>query len=945
MLMLARRIAAQPRALHWLTLGLLLCGTPALAQAQASTGVLAGVITDPQGALVPSADLKLENQSHSPLTVTTDARGTYRFPAVLPGLWQLTITAHGFRSDPRTNILIEPGQTRWLDLALKIDIQHQQIDVIAAQLDSSPDRSLGAIVLTPSELDGLATNPVDLQTQLQMIAGSDPTTPSQLFVDGFTATRLPPKSSIREIRINQNPYSAQYDTIGLGRIEVFTKPGTDKLRGNLMLLGDDSVLNSSNPYSYGQPAYSAFYSEGAIGGPLGKTHSWFLSGDRQDVGAQSFVYATTSSTGPTYATTVNSPQTSTDVGPRLDFQLGKMHTLSFRYQFGRQAQDNVLQSQLSLPSQAIDTRHTDQTLQISDSQLWTEHAINETRFQFMRSNDASLSLGTGPAIEVQGAFTGGGNLINQLHVGQNRYELQDYFSLLHGNHLLRFGARVRDVDESNTSSAGYKGLYIFSSIGSYETTVNGLAAGLSPVQIRAKGGGASFFTYALGNPRVNENVTDLGLYAEDEWKIAPGITVDGGLRFETQSHIHDHADFAPRLNASWAIGANRGPNHDKPAWGVLRAGIGMFYQRFLVDDVVLAARENGIQQQQYAVNDPDFYPAIPSPDNLGPDAQPSIYRIGSHLHAPYIVQQGVSLDKQFFKKLDVSLDYSYYRGVDQFLVRNVNAPLPGTYIPGEPASGIRPDGTLANIYEYESEGTSKRNRIYLNVHYRTRPLTLYGVYIFGHSNANTTGTSFIPSNQYNLRQDYGRAANDLHNRAYFGGLASLPYKFQFDPILVLQSSMPFNITTGTDLNGDSQFNDRPAFATDLSRPSVYRTRWGNFDADPLPGQKIIPINYGTGPSFAMLQMLFARNFTFGPQVGDSSAAASTSGKSAKADIERKYQLNLGIEAQNVLNIVNGGLPVGVLGAPLFGHSTSLSTTQFSNPQANRILYLHMNLSF
>ncbi len=906
-----------------------------------SFGALAGVITDPLGALVPDATLSLDSPGNPTLETTSDKRGTYRFAAVPPGEWQLTVNVRGFRTEKRDHIQIQAGQAHWLDVTLKIDIQHQQIAVDAGQLDLSPDRSFGAIVLSSSDLDTLATNPVDLQTQLQLIAGSDPTTPSGLFVDGFTATRLPPKSSIREIRINQNPYSAQYDTIGLGRVEVFTKPGSDQLRGNLKLLGDDSVLNSQNPYVVGQPAYSAFYSEGGIGGPLGKDRSWFLTGDRQDVGAQSFVYATTSTTGPTYTTTVNSPQTSTDLGPRLDFQLGKIHTLSLRYQFGRQTQENVLQSQLSLPSQAIGTRHTDQTFQISDNQLWTEHAVNETRFQFMRINDSSVSVGSGPAIEVEGAFTGGGNLIDQLHVGQNRYELQDYFSLLHGNHLLHFGVRARDVDENNTSSAGYRGMYIFSSIGAYETTVNGISDGLTPTQIRANGGGASFFTYALGNPRVDVNLADLGLYGEDEWKVAHNITLDGGLRYETQSHIHDHADFAPRFNGSWAIGAGRGPNHDKPAWGVLRAGIGVFYQRFLVDDVVLAERENGNRQQQYAVNDPDFYPAIPPPDELGPDAQPSIYRIGSRLRAPYIVQQGVSLDKELFKKLAVSVDYSFYRGVDQFLVRNVNAPLPGTYSPADPASGVRPNGTLENIYEYESEGNSKRNRIYLNVHYRTRPLTLYGVYIFGYSKANTTGASYIPSNQYDLHADYGRANNDLRNRAYFGGLANLPYKFQFDPLLVIQSSMPFNITTGTDLNGDSQFNDRPAFATDLSRPSVYRTKWGNFDADPLPGQKIIPINYGTGPSFAMLQMLLARNFAIGPRIGDSSDAKP----GAKGEIARKYQLNLGIEAQNVLNIVNGGPPVGVLGAPLFGQSTSLSTTQFSNPQANRILYLQMNLSF
>jgi hypothetical protein len=925
-------------------------------QTQSPAGTITGIVTDPSGALVPSAVLTLTpvdpDAVQPSLSTTSDANGSFRFAsvpiAVSPAAFDLVIEARGFRTEARS-LRLQPGQTLRLRIDLKIDVQRTQIAVSADQLDSSPDHSFGAIVLTPSDLDALPTNPTDLQTQLQLIAGSDPTTPPELYVDGFTASRLPPKASIREVRINQNPYSAQYDTTGLGRIEVLTRPGSDKLHGDLNLLGDDSALNSSNPYVIGQPPYSAFYTDGNISGPLTKSSSWFLTGDRQDVGAQSFVYASTSSTGPTFTATVDSPQTSTDLGPRIDAQLGKIHTLSLRYQFGHQTQDNLLQSQLSLPSQAIDTRHTDQTFQISDTQAWTEHAINETRFQFLRTNDSSVSLAGGPSILVEGSFNGGGNSIGQLHDGQNHYELQDYFSLQRGDHLVRLGGRLREISDDSTSSAGYNGVYIFSSLSAYEITTQGLANGLTPAQIRADGGGASLFSYARGNPRVDVSVADLGLYAEDEWKITPNNTIDAGLRYETQSRIHDHSDFAPRLSWSWAIGATR----EKAAKAVLRAGIGVFYQRFDSQYIVIADRENGINQQQYVVNDPDFYPNVPNPDELGPGAQPSIYTISPRMHAPYIVQQGVSLDKDFFKRLSLSIDYSFYRGVDQFLLRNTNAPLPGTYNPSDPTSGTRPNGKLENIYQYESEGTSKRNRIYLNTHYRTRPVTLYGIYIFGYSNANTTGAAYIPSNQYDLHADYGRAANDLRNRAHFGGLASLPLKFQFNPFLILQSSQPFNITVGQDLNGDSQFNDRPAFATDLSRPSVYRTKWGNFDASPMPGQTIIPINYGTGPSLAMLQLAVSRNFAFGPKLEDAAAAPPSAAvpsiaqgsKSRAAEIPRKYQMNLGIESQNILNHVNGGLPVGVLGSSLFGQSTSLSTTQFNNSQANRIIYLHMNLSF
>ena len=910
--------------------------------ASSAPAAISGIVVDPSGALVPDALVTLSvsgSGASAPSTSTTrsDAAGAFHFANLAAGIYALTTEAGGFRTDIHDRIQLHPGESLRITVALRIEVQRQQVAVSSEQLDSSPDHSFGVVALRPSDLAALPTNPTDLQTQLQLIAGSDPTTPTQLFIDGFTATRLPPKSSIREVLINQNPYSAQYDGIGMGRIEVFTKPGSDKLHGSLTLLGDDSSLNSSNPYVTGQPAYSSFYADGAVSGPLSENSSWLLTGSRQDVGAQSFVYASTSTSAPTSRYTVNSPQTSTDIAPRFDMQLGKVHTLSVRYEYDHQTQDNLLQSQLSLPSQAIDTRHTAQTFQISDDQAWTAHAVNELRFQFMRINDSSVPVSSSPSILVQGAFNGGGNSLGQIHDGQDRFELQDYYSLQHGSHLFRLGARLRDTRDNSTASGGYNGVFIFSSLPDYETTTQGIANGLTPAQIRAAGGGASFFTYAFGNPRVLVNLSDLGLYGEDQWKITPNTTLTAGFRYETQSHIQDHADFAPRVSWSWAIGAGKAT----PAWGVLRAGIGVFYQRFDSANVVTAERENGITQQQYVVNNPDFYPAIPPPSGLGPDAQPSIFSVSPRMQAAHIVQQGVSFDKDFFKKLTLSVDYSFYRGIDQYLTRNINAPLPGTYNPSDPTSGIYPNGRLEANYQFGSEGASKRNRILLNAHYRTKDVVFYGIYIFGYSNANTTGPTYNPSNQYDLHADYGRAANDLRNRAYFGGLANLPFKFQFDPFLVLESSMPFNITTGTDLNGDTLYTDRPAFATDLTRPSVYRTKWGNFDADPLPGQKIIPINYGRGPSVAMLQMLFDRTFGIGPHI----AGPAVSATAAKTEILRKYQLDLGIEAQNVLNIVNGGLPVGVLSSPLFGHSTSLSSTQFSNPQANRILYLHMNLSF
>lgn len=907
--------------------------------AQENGGTIRGQVVDPSGALVPRARLTVWLNERPIQSTVTGQYGDFQFSSVPPGKYSLKTEATGFRDEER-QVDLKSGQTVTLAIRLKIEVERQRVSITDDELSSSPDRNLGAVILSGSDLDALATNPQDLMRQLELMAGSD--VPPQLYVDGFTASRLPPKSSIQEIRMNQDPYSAEWDTPGAERIEIITKPGSDKLHGSLEIFGEDSSLDSRNPYVASQPPYSAFYSQGDVSGPINKNSSWFLTGDQQTVGSQSFIHAVTSSTGPAYTQVVSSPQTSVDAGPRVDFQAGKIHTISIRYQFGHQTQDDLLQSQLSLPEQGINTRHTDQTLQISDAQTYGARLVNETRFQFMRTNDTSVSLNGSASVVVQGAFNGGGNNLGQSHDGQNHYELQDYASLLAGNHLFHFGGRFRDVEDGNTSTGGYNGQFIFPSIQSYEITQQGMAAGLAPAQIRSLGGGASQFSVTAGTPKIAVNVADLGLFIEDQWKLRGNMTLTPGLRFETQSQIPDHADLAPRLSYAWSIGAKDG----KPAKAVIRAGAGLFYQRFTSDLVLNAARQNGVLQQQYVVENPDFYPNLPLPNQLGPATLPTIYRIDPRLHAPSLLQASLGIEKQF-KKLSVETDYTYNGGIDLLLTRNINAPLPGTYNPNDPASGTRPLGTLQNIYEYQSEGRSNHGQYYLKMKYSTRPVVLYGYYIFSKHNTDTQGPSSFPSDQYDLHLDYGRSSNDIRNRGYLGGLINLPFRFVFNPFLIAQSSAPFNITVGQDLNGDSQFNDRPAFATDLSRPSVYRTAWGTFDADPMPGQTIIPNNYGIGPSLVMLNAGLSHNISFGPTLPDQPAPAKLKPgqKAERIEIARRFQTSLGVEAQNVFNHVNGGPPVGVLGSPLFGQSTSLSSTQFSSTQANRILYLHLTLSF
>jgi hypothetical protein len=319
---------------------------------------------------------------------------------------------------------------------------------------------------------------------------------------------------------------------------------------------------------------------------------------------------------------------------------------------------------------------------------------------------------------------------------------------------------------------------------------------------------------------------------------------------------------------------------------------------------------------------------------------------------------------------------------------NVNAPLPGTYNPADPNSGKRPLGTDQNIYQYNSNGNWFGQRLNINGNLRTKRAGLFGFYRIGKVEADTSGLGSFPSNQYDPMQDFGRASWDVRNRAFLGGYTHIPGGFSLNPFFILQSSHPFNIVVGQDLNGDTQFNDRPAFATDLSRPSVVRTKWGNFDTAPLPGQKVIPINYGTGPGVLIANLRLNRSFNFGPKLPeppppppapaataskdakpsttasapaapapakDANTAPAKDGKAAqpanakpakaeKKEIERKYTWSIGISAQNILNHPNFAQPVGVLGSPLFGQSTALAN-MWGNASADRSISLETSFRF
>jgi hypothetical protein len=968
-----------------------------VASAQTATGTLHGRVTDPSGAVVFQAKVTATGPSGKSVTVQTDHQGNFQFNQLAPGSYNVTAVAKGFAVDVEADVKVTGGQTQELDIALQIEVEQQHVEVQdeTPTVGVSPENSASTIVLKGKDLDSLSDDPDELESELQALAGpSAGPNGGQIYVDGFTAGQLPPKSAIREIRINQNPFSAEYDKLGYGRIEIFTKPGTDQYHGQFLLNGNSSAFNSLNPFVTETPGYYSEILNGNISGPISKNASFFFSAQQRDIDNVSVVVAQVLGPGniiTPYTANIPNPSKRLNISPRVDFQLSKNNTLTIRYQYSRNTQDNAGIGQFSLPSTGFNSHSTEQTVQISDTQIISPNIVNETRFQYIRDSDNQNPLSLDPTLVVQGAFTDGGSSQGFVVGNQDHYELQNYTSITHGKHFIKFGGRLRGTLYSSTQDSGFNGNYNFSSLDAYQITENGIAAGLTPAQIRALGGGASQFSLVVGQPLSDVSMVDVGLYAEDEWRIRPNISLSYGLRYETQTGIPYEGNWAPRVSLAWGLG------HTKTPKTVIRTGFGIFYDRFSYDNLLQAERYNGITQQQYVVANPNFFPLIPTPAQLAQlsTTSPTIYQVQSNLHVPYTMEAAISLERQVTKNATVSLTYLNSHGEHQLFMRNANAPLPGTYNPADPSSGIRPDGNNTNIYQFNSGGVFEENQLIANFRVSVgQKVSLFGFYSLGYANSDlgsggpisigssgggfggafgaggTSSAQFV-MNSYDPMQDYGRAAFDVRNKFLLGGTLSLPYAFRLSPFIIADSGSPFNITVGQDLNGDSIFNDRPALASTAGPGGqVYVTPYGTFNSVPIPGQQIVPINYGSSPALFSLNLRLSKTIGLGPKVqahpGSGGRGGGGGGRGGgglggrgltggggpgggpfvfTGETNRKYNLTFSVSARNLLNNVNYAPPIGLLTSPLFGTSNALAGAPFSSGSAVRRIDLQMLFSF
>jgi hypothetical protein len=920
--------------------------------AQSTPANLRGVVTDTSGAVIPAASVVLTT-ADTRKAASTQADGSYSFAGLAAGEYTIRVQFAGFEAFERS-VTVEAGRNVQIPIQLIPSGGRQEVTVSGGQgpeLSTDPASNASALVVSGDDLDALPDDPDDLSDMLTQLAGpaSGPTGGPQILLDGFSGGQLPPKAAIKEIRMNQNPFSSEYDNLGFGRIEIITKPGADNIRGGIGMTDSDAIFNSRNPYAANKAAYVNRMFTGNLGGPLGHRTSYLFNFSQSTINNTALIDAVTLdpatlATTPVRSTVVT-PRSDINGSARLDRQLSASNTLTGSYQYYHSNRENNGIGQYSLTSREYSSENARHDVRLTETAILNSSAVTETKFAYSRLMLQQYGDNSVPGIVVSGAFSGGGAQAGKASNLWQQYEGQSNTTVIHGAHSVKFGARYRHTGITDISPANFGGTFTFfgvsnapvldannqvefgsggqpltapiSSLEQYRRTLVFDKLGYSPALIQSLGGGASQFSIAGGNPLAKVGQTDASLYVQDDWRLRPNFSLSVGMRIESQNNISDHLDLGPRVAIAWSPGA-RGATPPKT---VIRAGIGMFYQRFQPNFTLQQDRFNGVNQEQFTVTNPTFFPAVPSLSTLVAQQQPPItYKIQADAKPLTIRQSALTLEQQLPWKTTVSGTLLNVLATHLVNIVDTNTPLPGTFIPGQPLSGVRPLGAAAgNPFAYETGAFLKENVGWITVTNRISPrvsLTAYYTLLF--ANGDADGSPY-PSNPYNIKQDYSRSTFDRRHYFTVEGTVKAPLGIQFNPFFIMASGVPYDLTIGSDRNGDTIANDRPAFATDLSRPSVVFTKFGAFDTNPIPGQTLVPRNYLMSSGMWNLNMRVGRTFNFGKP----KAAAAVSANAPKGTTERRYTLNFNVDVNNVFNHLNQGNYVGNLSSPLFGQSTGI----------------------
>jgi len=788
---------------------------PVYSQTGRSTYRIQGKLIDPSDSAVPGARMVLRGPAGEQVRETSND-GSFQFTAPSLGRYRLQTTVPGFDVVDKEVEVRTRAVTR-LVIRLALAAVKEEISVSGdSNLTADIANNRNAISAEQGLLETLPILNMDFATALsRFLDPSNPDSGTSLIVDGMEARNVGvTASAIQQIKINQNPYTAEYPRWSRRRIEVITKSATDRYHGTFNFLFRDQHLNARDAFAVERPPEQRRIFEGSLFGPVGsgKKATFLLSGLRESEDLQAVIFAQ----GPNGLITENAPtpQQNTFFSARLSHQPNDRHAMFWQVNFQDRWQNNLGVGGTVLPEAGAQSRFREDEFTFNYRATLTSHLLSQLRVLVGRYWAPTNSNLDEPRVVVVDAFTGGGaqndGLRTEFHTSITWLLTQTL-----GRHTLKYGINVPDWSRRGLSDRSNRlGTFSFASLAAY-----GLGRPFSAV-------------LQAGDPRTIFIEKTLGAFLQDEWKIKPNLSLALGLRYDWQNYFGDSNNVSPRLALAYS------PAQWKKF--VVRGGAGMFYDRSGPAPIFDILRYDGSHLRRYVISDPAF----PPPDVIDAVSFPSsLTRLATGTELPEVFQFNLGIERQLTKKTVLAINYVGTRGSHQFRSRDGNAPLP-------PEFAGRPDAQINVLRFIESASRLNGNALEVTITGDLGPkITGLAQYTFGKSLSDTGGLNWFPADSFNPQGEWGRTDTDRRQQFNLLATGKLHRWLNFGASVSLLSEIPFNVTTGDDGNRDGLANDRPA--------SVTR-------------------NTGQGPGAAIIDLRWFRELRLKPSAKDKSPLVTLS---------------------------------------------------------------------
>jgi hypothetical protein len=861
-------------------------------------GDLSGTVLDPSGAAVVGAEIHL--QAATPQKTTTGLHGSFVLHCVADKRYQITVDADGFAESQ-----VSGRGFADITVHLRIADVHTEVEVgenNGVSLDA--DHGAGTHTLTARDLQGMADDPDDFKRQLQVLAASSGGAPGQaiITVDGFqNSSALPPKSSIASIRVNPDMFSSEYDRPPYqgGRVEIFTKPGRDSLHGALFFTDSESALNATDPFAVSAtPAGKRRYGF-ELGGPIRKQKSdFFLALERRDINEFNVVNAVVLNTAgeeTPLSENVPAPQRLWIGSVRTDWQLNAKNMLATTYSANINNSNNVGSGGLVLEEAGYGSTVSEQDLRLTDIFTLSPTLLHETHIGFTWKNTTDVPLSTAPALQVAGAFIGGGATAGQLQNRERDLEVDDDILWTHHKHSVKIGVASLGIMVHDVDPDTFNGAFVFGGglvpalgVGTQPTAISGLEQ-YRRTLLGLPGGVPTTYNVTQGTALVPFTQWRVAGYAQDQWTLKPNLSLSLGLRYALQTSPSSFGNLVPRVGIAWSP--------DKKQRWVIHARGGLFSSAVTPDVTTEAYRLNGVRQTQTLFYSPSFTePLAPTPSTI---AVATTRQFAPNLGQTWSFQSQLGVEHELPQHWHAQANLFDAQAWGTLRSRNINAPLVNEST-ANPLLAPRPIAAGRNIFQFEQSGHLHGQVVFLGVDQHSyKRFAIFVGYLYFNLKTNADTATLFPQSSYSDQGETAHASWESTQRLFAIGQLNLPEKLSLTSQFDASSGDPYNVITGMDNNGDGVFNDRPGFAVQPGT-GTYQTPFGLLNTTGLNGS--LERNAGTMPALIHLDSNLSRTF----QLHSHGLAA-----------DRHQSITLNARSANLLNHTNVTTVGNVVGSPTF----------------------------